>query len=56
MIVQAWEYEQRQPGLDLSDFFDSTRGKFLTDYVRGLVRELEAERDNARSNIMGCNK
>jgi putative hydrolase of HD superfamily len=30
MIIQAHQYEQGQ-GLDLQQFFDSTRGKFKTD-------------------------
>lgn len=30
MIIQAHEYEQAQPGLQLQQFFDSTQGKFKT--------------------------
>jgi putative hydrolase of HD superfamily len=52
MILQAKEYKKRQPGkssfinsteLDLSTFFESTRGKFTTEYVKKLVKELEEE-------------
>lgn len=44
MIVQAFEFEDRQAGLDLESFFESTRGKFQTDYVKGLAEQLYKER------------
>lgn len=45
MILQADEYEQAQPGLDLEQFFASTKGYFHTPLFQGLDAELRARRD-----------
>jgi putative hydrolase of HD superfamily len=48
MILQAFEYEQgslaNADGHSLSDFFESTRGKFKTPKVQALVQQLYALR------------
>ena len=44
MIVQADEYEREQ-GLVLQDFFDSTKGKFKNKVVKGWVEELVTKRE-----------
>ena len=43
MVLQAHEYEASQQK-DLSEFFESTRGKFKTDVVSEWVSALEEER------------
>ena len=43
MILQASEYEQEQ-GIELQDFFDSTRGKFKTDTGRAWAEEVVQRR------------
>ncbi|OQS05729.1 HD domain-containing protein 2-like isoform 1 [Thraustotheca clavata] len=49
MILQADEYENAQ-GVDLQDFFNSTKGKFKTPLVQSWVSELNAQRDTRKSN------
>lgn len=44
MLVSAYEYERREPGLDLSEFYESTAGKFRTPQVVPLVEELLGRR------------
>lgn len=39
MILTAFEYEQAQ-NIDLSEFFDSTVGKFRTSRIQDLVKDL----------------
>lgn len=55
MILQALEYERDQPGLDLSDFYASTRGKFKSDTVKGwadeVVRRRETMIEARKSNL-----
>jgi putative hydrolase of HD superfamily len=43
MILQATEYEQDQT-MVLQSFFDTTRGKFKTQFVQDLVQELYKQR------------
>lgn len=43
MILQAMEYEQSQ-SMDLSEFFDSTRGRFLTETGKAWAQEIERRR------------
>lgn len=50
MIVQADEYEIAQ-GADLTQFFDSTRGKFTTKCVKDLVSALTERRDQRRAAL-----
>ncbi|CAM9132833.1 unnamed protein product [Laminaria digitata] len=45
MIVQADEYERDQ-GMDLSGFFESTEGGFTTPQVQSWDKELRAQRNN----------
>ena len=45
MILQADEYEQQQPGLELQEFFDSTRGRFKTDLGRSWAEEIVRRRN-----------
>lgn len=40
MVLQAAEYQNKQ-GLELSQFFESTEGKFKTEYVQELVKLLD---------------
>ncbi|CAM9785815.1 unnamed protein product [Discosporangium mesarthrocarpum] len=47
MIVQADEYEQGQ-GMDLSEFFESTQGRFTTPQVQSWDKQLRTERDKRR--------
>jgi len=49
MVAQALQYEQEQPALDLSTFFDSTRGKWRTPLVRSWADEVEARRIQMRA-------
>jgi len=44
MILQAFEYEGSHKGMNLQQFFDSTRGKFKTQLVKGWTYELEKRR------------
>uniref|UniRef100_A0A7S2UUH7 5'-deoxynucleotidase n=1 Tax=Fibrocapsa japonica TaxID=94617 RepID=A0A7S2UUH7_9STRA len=44
MILQADEYECAQEDMDLSDFFESTRGVFKSDMVKALDTELRSQR------------
>lgn len=44
MIIQAFEYERDQPLLDLSDFYNSVRGKFRSNTVQHWAQELLARR------------
>lgn len=44
MLVSAYEYERREPALDLSEFYESTAGKFRTPQVAALVDELLGRR------------
>ena len=48
MVLQANEYEIRHPELDLSDFFNSVRGKFTHPSVNHWFEELEAARNERR--------
>jgi putative hydrolase of HD superfamily len=45
MVLQAYEYEVANPGLDLSPFFESVRGKLRGDRVREWMGELERRRE-----------
>ena len=45
--MQASEYEDSQ-GKVLSEFFDSTRGKFTTDVGKAWAAEVERRRDARR--------
>lgn len=45
MLVSAYEYERREPALDLSEFYESTAGKFRTPEVAALVDELQGRRE-----------
>lgn len=50
MTLQALEYERLQPGLDLSDFFESTRGRIKTGAGQALdaeVRRLRLAEDGS---------
>ena len=51
MIVQADEYEQVQPGLNLEEFFNSTREYFKTDFFRNLDSQLRKRRSARRNNV-----
>lgn len=51
MIAQANEYEQAQ-GMDLSGFFNSTRGKWRTPTGAALAEEVE-RRYNAHKGVQG---
>lgn len=42
-LLQAMEYEQSQ-SMDLSEFFDSTRGRFLTETGKAWAQEIERRR------------
>lgn len=48
MIVQAHEYEDRQ-GMELQDFFDSTRGRFVTELGKSWADELVRRREARRA-------
>lgn len=50
MILQAREYE-RERRVDLQDFFDSTRGKIVTDVALALQLALLKERETAGSSF-----
>lgn len=43
MILQAQEYEKAQ-GLDLQEFFESTKGKFKTELGQSWAAEIIARR------------
>lgn len=43
MILQAQEYEKAQ-GLNLQEFFDSTKGKFKTELGQSWATEIVARR------------
>jgi putative hydrolase of HD superfamily len=43
MILQAQEYEKAQ-GINLQEFFDSTKGKFQTELGRSWAAEIVARR------------
>lgn len=45
MTLQALEYEQRFPGLDLSEFFDCTRGKISTRLGKALDGDVRQRRE-----------
>ncbi|KJE97603.1 hypothetical protein, variant [Capsaspora owczarzaki ATCC 30864] len=48
MILQAWEYEQSDARpLELQPFFDSTKGRFTTDFVKPLVDMLNQKRQQS---------
>lgn len=47
MIIQAKEYEEDQ-GMNLQEFFDSTKGKFTTDTGKLLAEEVHRLRDSQR--------
>lgn len=47
MVLQADEYEEAD-GRDLQQFFDSTEGRFRTEVVRGMDRELREQRERRR--------
>jgi len=47
MIIQATEYEEEQ-GINLQDFFDSTKGKFQTDTGKVLAEEVNRSRDSRK--------
>lgn len=49
MILTAYEYEKAQ-GLDLSEFFESTAGKFRTPQIQALVRDLYVRRGDKSGN------
>jgi putative hydrolases of HD superfamily len=51
MIVSASEYETAQPSLDLSEFFESTRGKFRTPQIKSLVEELYRRREALQNSL-----
>ena len=44
MILQAYEYEKRH-AMRLDEFFETTKGRFKTDLVKGWVAELAKRRD-----------
>lgn len=44
MILQADEYERAQ-GIDLQEFFDSTKGKFQHPFIVNLEKQLNKERE-----------
>ncbi|KYQ91373.1 HD domain-containing protein 2 [Tieghemostelium lacteum] len=44
MVLQAVEYESKQPHLNLQSFFDSTRGKFTYPLFQKLAEKLEKDR------------
>ena len=44
MVLQAEEYESENPGLDLTDFFQSVRGKINNPMIQEWCEELELER------------
>lgn len=44
MIIQAHEYETNQPGLDLTEFFTSTEGRFKTPTGQAWAAELVRRR------------
>eukprot|EP01132_Coremiostelium_polycephalum_P010957 gene10957-13424_t len=50
MILQAYEYEKQQPGKNLQQFFDSTRGKFTHPLFKSLANDLENERLQSKDN------
>ncbi|KAJ3386332.1 hypothetical protein HDU92_002595 [Lobulomyces angularis] len=50
MILQCFEYEKRQKK-KMECFFNSTRGKFQSTFIKSLVTELLAEREEFFSNL-----
>eukprot|EP00274_Cyanoptyche_gloeocystis_P004037 CAMPEP_0196652494 /NCGR_PEP_ID=MMETSP1086-20130531/1819_1 /TAXON_ID=77921 /ORGANISM="Cyanoptyche gloeocystis , Strain SAG4.97" /LENGTH=194 /DNA_ID=CAMNT_0041983083 /DNA_START=50 /DNA_END=634 /DNA_ORIENTATION=- len=50
MIVQAYEYEKAQ-GVDLQQFFDSTKDVFTTPTVRAWAEELRAKRAKLKQSV-----
>lgn len=50
MILTAYEYEQSQPHLDLSEFYVSTFKKFRTPQILPLVDDLIGRRDKQRAS------
>ncbi|KAJ3042860.1 HD domain-containing protein 2 [Rhizophlyctis rosea] len=48
MIVQAFEYEERHPDINLDSFFASTHGKFQHPTVKSWVEALYQKRDAAK--------
>jgi len=46
MILQAQEYEKDQ-GINLEEFFNSTRGKFHTELGRSWAAEIVSRRESA---------
>jgi putative hydrolase of HD superfamily len=53
MILQAREYEEEQ-GKDLSEFFDSTRGKFKTELGSQWANEIAERRPSLGSPAPGA--
>ena len=48
MVIQAFEYEQTHPSLDLEDFFSSTAGKIRHPTLQKMDAELRQRREAAR--------
>ena len=55
MLLQADEYE-RLHAMDLSTFFESTRGKMKTEFGRRIVAALEKDRNARKSKEMVLNR
>jgi len=49
MIIQADQYEKEQAGIDLSQFFENTKGMFKHPQVLAVVNQLTTERDQKYS-------
>jgi len=55
MVLQADEYESKHADLDLSEFFNSVRGKFTHPAVQRWFADLETRRNQRRSQLQTNN-
>ncbi|GFH30977.1 HD domain-containing protein [Haematococcus lacustris] len=52
MILQAYEYEGLQQGLNLQEFYDGTAGRFKTEAGKALAAEVLARRQVRRASAV----
>ncbi|GFH13480.1 HD domain-containing protein [Haematococcus lacustris] len=52
MILQAYEYEGLQQGLNLQEFYDGTTGRFKTEAGKALAAEVLARRQVRRASAV----